>query len=149
MGQIKIPGIVQAVQPGPFPPGNRLVLEGLMATFVLGALASTLAVWKVVSRTDTEQETFDAIKRSFTVKIYNFAFWPAVVTTSAMFVMLVASLIWGWRSFSALPEAFAGNFGPWGTSTQAWFIGILLVMTLSTAVAFLGIIRGRAGRTRS
>jgi hypothetical protein len=144
IGQIKIPGFVRVVQPGPFPPGNRLLLAGLMATFVLGALASTLAVWKVVSRTDSEQETFRAVKRSLTVNIYNFAFWPAVVTTLAMFIMLAATLTWGWLSFSALPEAFAGNFGPWGTSTQAWFIAISLLMTLSTLAAILGLNRARS-----
>ncbi len=144
IGQIKIPGFVQVVQPGSFPPGNRLLLAGLMATFVLGAIASTLAVWKLVSRTDTEQETFRAIKRSLTVKIYNFAFWPAVVTTLAMFIMLAATLTWGSLAFASLPGVFTGNFGPWGTSTQAWFIGITLLMALSTLAASLGLARGRS-----
>ena len=111
-----------------------------------GAIASTLAVWKVVSRTDSEQETFRAVKRSFTIKIYHFAFWPAVVTTIAMFIMLVAMVTWGWLAFSALPGAFAGNYGSWGTSTQAWFIGIIVVMGLATLVAFLGVKRARVGQ---
>ncbi len=51
-GRLQIPGVVQVVQPGTFPPGNRLLLAGLMVTFILGAIASTLAVWKVVSRTE-------------------------------------------------------------------------------------------------
>jgi len=144
LGRIHIPGVFQAVQPGAFPPGNRLLMAGLMATFVLGAIASTLAVWKVVSRTDIEQETFRAIKLSMTVKIYNFAFWPAVATTLAMFVMLVATLTWGSLAFSSLPGVFTGNFGPWGTSTQVWFTSVILVMTLSTVVAFLGLMRGRS-----
>ena len=143
-GRIHLPGVVPVVQPGAFPPGNRLLMAGLMATFVLGALASTLAVWKVVSCTDIEQETFTAVKRSLTVKIFQFAFWPAVATTLAMFVMLVASVTWGWMAFAALPGAFTGNYGSWGTSTQAWFVSIILLMILSTVAAFLGVMRGRS-----
>jgi len=118
-------------------------MMGAMLVFILGAIASTLAVWKVVSRTDIEQETFRAINRSITVKIYNFAFWPAVVTTLAMFVMLAATLTWGSLAFSSLPRVFAGNFGPWGISTQVWFVGIVLLMTLTTAAALLGVMRVR------
>lgn len=145
-GRIHLPGVAAVVQPGIFPAGNRALLAGLMATFVLGAIASTLAVWKVVSRTDSEQETFRAIKRNISVKIYHFAFWPAVVATSAMFIMLVAAVTWGWLAFSALPGAFAGNYGPWGTSTQTWFIGIIVVMSLATLVAFLGVKRARVSQ---
>jgi hypothetical protein len=143
-GRIQLPGVVPVVQPGPFPPGNRLLLAGLMDTFILGATASTLAVWKVISRTDVEQETFWAIGRGITVKIYQFAYWPAVVTATAMLVMLAATLAWGWLSFAALPGALAGNFGPWGTNTQAWFIAIIGLMTLCTAAACLGVVRGRS-----
>lgn len=143
-GRIQIPGVLRVVQPGVFPAGNRLLMAGLMATFVLGAIASTLAVWKVVSRTDVEEETFRATKRSVTVRIYNFAFWPAAVTALAMFVMLAATLTWGYLAFSSLPGVLAGNFGPLGTSTQAWFTGIILLMTLSTVAAFLGLMRGRS-----
>jgi hypothetical protein len=142
-GRIQLPGVVRVVQPGAFPLGNRLLMEGLMLTFILGAIASTMAVWRVISRTDVEQETFHAIGRSITFKIYRFAFWPAVVATAAMFVMLVATLAWVWLSFSALPEALAGNYGPWGTSTQAWFAGIVALMALCTAAAFLGVRRAR------
>jgi hypothetical protein len=145
-GRIHLPGVAAVVQPGGIPAGNRVLMAGLMATFVLGAIASTLAVWKVVSRTDSEQETFRAIKGSLTVRIYHFAFWPAVVTTIAMFIMLVAAVTWGWLGFSALPGAFSGNYGLWGTSTQAWFIGIIVVMSLATLAAFLGVKRARAGQ---
>ena len=142
-GRIHLPGVAAVVQPETFPAGNQILLAGLMATFVLGAIASTLAVWKVVSGTDSEQETFRAIQRSITVKVYRFAFWPAVVTTIAMFIMLAATVSWGWLAFPALPGAFAGNYGPWGTSTQAWFIGIIVVMSLATMAAFLGVKRAR------
>jgi len=147
-GRIQIPGIVRVVQPGTFPPGNRLMLEGLMLVFILGAIASTLAVWKAISNTEVEQETFYAVGRSLTVKIYTFAFVPAVITTLAMLVMLVATITWGWLSFSALPQVFSGNFGPWGTSTQAWFSGILVTMAVCTMAALFGLRRGHPARTK-
>jgi hypothetical protein len=147
-GRIQIPGVIRVVQPGNFPPGNRLLLEGLMLVFILGAIASTLAVWKAISNTEVEQETFHAVGRSLTVKIYTFAFVPAVITTLAMLVMLVATLTWGWLSFSALPQVFAGNFGPWGTNTQGWFFGILVVMVVCTMAALFGLRRGRPARIK-
>ena len=148
-GRLQIPGVVKVVQPGNFPSGNRLMLEGLMLVFILAAFASTLAVWKAIFITDVEQETFHTLGRNLTIKIYTFAFIPAVSTTLAMRVMLVATLAWGGLSFSALPEVFAGNFGPWGTSTQAWFFGILLVMFICILTAFYGLGRGRPTRMQS
>lgn len=145
-GRIQLLGVVPVVQPGPFPPGNRLLLAGLMATFVVGAIASTLAVWKAISDTDVDQETFHFLGGAKTVKIYRFAFLPAVITALAMLVMLVATLAWGWISFSTLPQVLAGNYGPWGMSTQPWFIGILTLMTLSTLAAFFGLVRARSAQ---
>ncbi|HEY5269871.1 MAG TPA: hypothetical protein VII97_06010 [Anaerolineales bacterium] len=143
-GRIQLPGVFPVVQPGVFPPGNRLLMAGLTATLVLGATASTLAVWKAVTDMDVENETFHVIRGVTTVKIYNFAFLPAVITALAMLVMLAATIAWGWISFSALPQVLAGNYGPWGTSTQAWFIGIITLMTISILVAFFGLVRGRS-----
>ena len=147
-GRIQIPGVVRVVQPGNFPRRNRLMMEGLMLVFILGAIASTLAVWKAISATDVEQETFRAIGRILTVKLYTFAFVPAVITSISMLIMLVATIVWGWLSFSALPQVFAGNFGPWMTSTQVWYFGIILVMAVCTLLAFFGLQRGSPGRTK-
>jgi len=149
LGRIQLPGVVPVVQTATFPPGNRVLLAGLMVTFVMGALVSTLAVWRVVSHTEIEQDTFRAFKREFTIRIYQFAFWPAVVTTVMMFVMLVATVVWGWLAFSALPGVLGGNFGPWGTSTLGWSIAILLVMAGSAGVAGLGVLRARSNQMPS
>jgi hypothetical protein len=145
-GRIQLPGVLPVVQPGPFPPGNRLLLAGLMATFVLGAIASTLAVWKVISDTNIEQETFHVLRGVATLKIYRFAFLPAVITAIAMVVMLAGTMMWGLISFSTLPQVLSGNYGPWGTSTQAWFIAIITLMTISTLAALLGLVRGRSAQ---
>lgn len=143
-GRIQIPGVVRVVQPGIFPPGNRLLMAGLMLVFVLGAIASTLAVWKAISYTDVEQETFRAVGRPLTIKIYTFAYVPAVITTLCMLVILVATLTWGWLAFTALPQVFVGNFGPLQTSTQVWFFGIVALMVVCTLAAFFGLGRGRS-----
>jgi MFS family permease len=145
-GRIQIPGVLPAVQPGNFPPGNRLMLAGLALVFVFGAIASTLAVWEVVSHTDVEQETFRPLGRPLTVKIYSFAFIPAVIASVSMLITLIATLVWFNLTFSALPQVYTGNFGPWQTSTQGWFIGIVALMTVCTIAAFFGLIRGRSAR---
>jgi len=145
-GRIQIAGVVPVVSPGYFPPGNRLLMMGVMLVFILGAIASTLAVWKVVSRTDTGQETFRIGSRALSVKIYSFAFVPAVIAAFSMLVILVATLTWGWLSFSAFPQVFTGNFGPWLTSTQAWYFGILTLMGLCVLSAFFGLARGLSAR---
>jgi hypothetical protein len=145
-GRIQIPGVLPAVQPGNFPLGNRLMLAGFALVFVLGAIASTLAVWKVVSNTDIEQETFHTLGRPFTVKIHSFAFIPAVIASISMLIMLIATLAWFGLTFSALPQVFTGSFGPWQTSTQIWFIGIVALMTVCTIAAFFGLARGRSAR---
>ena len=142
-GRIVLPGVVRVVQPGVFPAGNRLLLAGLMLVFVLGAVASTWAVWKAVSATEGEQQTFHPAGRPLALNIYHFAFVPALIASAAMLVIFVSTLVWGWLSFTAFPQVFAGNFGPWLTSTQAWYFGILALMLLCTLAAFYAIGRGR------
>jgi hypothetical protein len=113
---------------------------------VRAAIASTLAVWKVVSGTEVEQETFRAAGRTLTVKVYPFAFVPSVVATLAMLVMLAATVAWGCLAFSTLPGVFHGNYGPLQTSTQAWYYGIVGLMGLCTLAAFYALRRGRSAR---
>jgi hypothetical protein len=147
-GRIVLPGVVQVVQPGFFPVGNRWLMEGLMLVFILGAAASTWAVWKAITATDTQRETFHIPARTLTVDIYRFAFVPAVIASVSMLVMLISTLVWGWISFTALPQVFFGNFGPWLTNTQIWYFGILVLMFLCTLMAFIGLARGhKAGIT--
>jgi hypothetical protein len=148
-GRINIPGVVQAVQPDNFPIGNRLMLAGLMLIFVLGAIASTVAVWKVISRTDVEQDTFKAAGRTLNIEIYKFAYIPAVITAVCMLVMLVATLVWSWLVFSAMPEVLAGQYGLWQTSTQAWLYGIIAVMAICCLAAILGVARGRTAMAQA
>jgi len=142
--RIQIAGVVPAVQPDNFPAGNRLLLEGLMLVFVLGAVASTWAVWKAISRTDVDQATFHVEGRKLHIEIYKFAYIPAVIAAFAMWVMLITTLVWSWLVFSALPQVFLGNFGLWQTSTQVWIYGIIAVMFICSLAALFGVVRGRS-----
>jgi hypothetical protein len=143
-GRIHIVGVVQVVQPGNFPVGNRLLLGGVMLLFVFGAIASTVAVWKVVSRTDVEQFTFKTGDEGWNVDIYKFAFIPAIIASISMLVMSIATIIWSKLVFSALPQVFKGNYGLWQTSTQAWVYGIIIVMVICSLAALFGVVRGRS-----
>ncbi len=143
-GRISINGVVRAVQPGNFPLGNRVLLAGLMLLFVLGAIASTLAVWKVVGRTDVEHAAFKSGNRAWNDDIYKFAYIPAIITTISMLVMSVAAIIWSRLVFTALPQVFSGNYGLWQTSTQPWVYGIITLMVICSLVGLFGIVRGRS-----
>jgi hypothetical protein len=144
-GRVQIAGVAQVVQPGNFPLGNRLMLAGVMLIFVLGAVASMLAVWKIISRTDIEQVTFQALGQSLNIRPYQFAYVPAVIASICMIIMLISTIAWSSLVFSALPQVFFGDYGLWQTSTQPWVYGILLVMLICSLAALLGVVRGRSG----
>ncbi len=142
-GRIQLAGVVQVVQPGNFPVGNRLMLAGVMLIFVLGAAASTGAVWKVVSRTDVEQATFRNGSGTWNVDIYKFAYIPAIIVSLSMLVMSVATIIWSYLVFTALPQVYSGNYGLWQTSTRPWIYGVIALMLLCSLVGFVGVARSR------
>jgi hypothetical protein len=143
-GAIVLPAVTSSVTPTSFPLGNRLLLAGFMLVFVIGAIVSTWATWKLVSGVDVEQETFRYGGKTAIIHIYQFALIPAVVTTCAMMVIFLATIFWGWVSFSSMPGVFFGHYGLWQTSTQATYYGIVLVMLLSTLLALLGLRRNRS-----
>jgi hypothetical protein len=145
-GRFQIPGVIPVVQPDNFPVGNKLLVAGLGLVFILGAIASVLAVWRVISKTDVEQQAFHFGGKTQNVKIYTFALIPALITTISMLVMLIATVVWGSLAFSALPQVFTGNYGLWQTSTQFSYIGIVTLMLLTTLAAFLGLLRNRSAR---
>jgi len=141
-GWLQIPGVAQRVSPDNFPTGNRLLLGGLMLVFVLGAIASTAAVWKILSNTEEEESTLAFLGYKASVKLYEFAYPPAVIAALGMLLMLVATLTFGWLAYSALPGWFAGNYGLLLTNTTVSFGITLTIMILSTALAFFGVRRG-------
>ena len=125
---------------------GHALLWGLITIFIVGAIASTAAVWKLISHTDVEQDTFGLLGKSRTIKVYEFAFMPAVVAALSMLVMFVATVIWGWLSYSLRPDLFTGNMGVMMTSTRGSFAFTLIVMAIATFTACSGIIRARTSR---
>jgi hypothetical protein len=145
-GWVQISGVVQRVSPDDFPLGNRLLLGGFMLVFILGAIASTMAVWKVISNTEAGEGTFNVLGRTTSVKLYQYAFPSAVIAALCMFSMLVATLTFGWLARSALPQWFAGDYGLLLINTTLSFGVTVTIMACSTALAFFGLIRGYSSR---
>jgi len=130
----------------PISPTGHALMWGLIIIFILGAVASTIAVWKLISHTDVEQETLGILGKSTTIKLYEFAFTPAVIAALSMLVMFAATLIWGWLSYSLRPDLFTGNMGVMMTSTRGSFIFTLFTMAAAVIVAIIGVARGYSSR---
>jgi hypothetical protein len=143
---IHIQGFEPVVQNGVMPPVNRALLTGEILVFVLGAIASTVAVWKVVSHTDVEQEAFSLIGKQKTIKVYEFAFGPAAIAALAMLVTFLATVVWGWLAFTLRPDLFTGNMGVMMTSTRGSFAFTLTLMAIASLTACLAVFRGRSSR---
>jgi hypothetical protein len=122
---------VGAIFPGNFPLAKRLLLLGFVAVFVMGAIASSAAVWKVVSNREPAEGRFSVMGRTTTVHLYRFAFPAAVVAALGMLTMLIATPALGWLAESSLP----GNFGLLLTNTAVSFAVTVTIMALSTVLA--------------
>ena len=122
------------------------LMWGLIGVFIVGAIASTIAVWKLISHTDLEQETIGLLGKSATIKLYEFAFTPAVVAAVSMAVMFFATVVWGWAAYSLRPDLFTGNKGVMMTSTKGSFAFTLILMFVGVSVAFIGVMRGYSSR---
>lgn len=140
-GWVHISGVAQKVTPDNFPTGNKLLLGGLMLVFVLGALASVWAVWKILNNTE-EDSTISILGRNTTVRLYSFAYLPAAITVLCMFVMLAGTIIFGSLAYSLVPGWFSENLGLLLTNTTLSFGVTLTIMVVSTALAILGLVRG-------
>jgi hypothetical protein len=128
---------------------GHALMWGLITIFIAGAIASTAAVWKLISHTDVEQESIDILGKSATIKLYEFAFTPAVVATLSMLVMFVATVIWGWLSYSLRPDLFTGNMGVMMTNTLGSFAFTLITMVAAVITAFIGVVHGYSSRKTS
>jgi hypothetical protein len=140
--RVQIPGVLPTVSHDNFPLGNRLLIGSGMLVFVLGAIASSAAVWKVITNIDAGEGVSQVSDRPKSMKLYRYAFVPSVIATLSMLLMLVATMVWGWLAYSALPQVFAENWGLLLTNTTSSFVVILAIMVVSTAVAFFGTVRG-------
>jgi hypothetical protein len=125
---------------------GHTLMWGLIAIFIVGAIASTIAVWKLILNTDVEQETFGLLRRPTTIKVYEFARTPAWIATLSMLVMFIGTVSWAWFSYSLRPDLFIGNMGVMMTSTRGSLAFTLILMAIATVTAFFGIMRARSSR---
>lgn len=130
----------------PSAPAAHAFMWGLIGIFILGAIASTAAVWKVISHTNVEQETFPLWGRQASIRLYDFAFAPAVIATLSMLMMFIASIVWFWLAFSARPEMLNQNMGPMMTDTRGALALTLILMAAAVITACFGVLRGRASQ---
>jgi hypothetical protein len=130
----------------PASPTAHALMWGLIGIFILGAIASTVAVWRVISHTEAEQETFQFLGKQANIRLYEFAFGPAVVATLSMLAMFIASIVWFWQSFSARPDLLNQNAGPMMTDSRGALAFTLLLMAAAVIAACVGVIRGRLAR---
>jgi hypothetical protein len=127
-------------------PAGLKLMWGLIAVFIAGAVASTIAVWKLITRTDVEQESIAILGKSKMIKLYEFAFQPAEIAAFSMVVMFVATSIWGYGAYTLRPDLFSGNMGVMMTSTIGSFCFTLITMAVAALVACIGVFRGRSAR---
>jgi len=80
------------------------------------------------------------------VKLYEYAFVPAVIASAAMLLMLIATVAWAWFSYSAMPQVFSENWGLLLSSTTTSFVVIIGIMMIATAMALFGLARGRSAQ---
>jgi len=89
------------------------------------------------------------VRSSVSERWYRFARIPAIVTTLAMVVMLLATVAWGWLANAADAQAFMNAPALFQLSTVVVWAGVVVVMAIATAVAIVGLLRGRAAGTDS
>ncbi len=63
-----------------------------------------------------------------------------------MALILAATLTWGLVLGEAAPQFFTGNGGLVGTSTISSWLGIVIIMTMSTGLSTVSLLRGLSAR---
>ena len=86
-------------------------------------------------------------RSEITDRLYRFALVPGTVATLAMVTMSIATIIWGVSLWTNAPQLFNGDGGVLATNFAASWVGIVVVMVLSTCVAGVSVVRGFAART--
>ncbi len=109
--------------------------------FIGATAASAFAVAVVVLRSPTEEQTFRVPGLTVHVEPYRFALILAVITTLAMAGMLIATLAWGVLARAASAQVFNSPGFIGGPNSGVTYLGIVLLMAISTAVAGVAVMR--------
>jgi predicted lysophospholipase L1 biosynthesis ABC-type transport system permease subunit len=121
----------------PFPTAWQVILSRgiFLGVLIAAAIVSTGSVCIAVARSEIPQ------------RLLSFALWPALLTTLAMALMCVATLIWGLGLRSDVPQLFASNEGMFGTSTIDSWLRIVIAMAITTLLAVISLVRGLSARS--
>lgn len=114
------------------------ILYGIL--FLLVAIISSAAVCIAVARNDIAEHHF------------RFALIPATIATVAMLLVLGLLITWGVRLQGDVPYLFYGPQtmgGTMNTTAQAEWIGIVIVIAVSTIITIAALIRGLPARMTS
>lgn len=113
---------------------NVALAFSLFGLFLLAAVVSTAAVSVAVVRSEISG------------RLYRFTLIPGAVAALAMLVMLISTVIWGVSLSMDAPQLFNGDGGVLATNFAASWLGIVVVMAVSTCVAGVSVLRDYAVR---
>lgn len=98
-------------------------------TLIAAAIVSTGSVCTAVARSEISEQ------------LLRFAVLPSILTTGAMALIAISTIIWGLGLRGSAPQVFSGYEGIVRTSTIGTWLGIVIAMALATALATLFLIR--------
>jgi hypothetical protein len=110
---------------------NVALFLSLGGAFLLASAASAAAVSVAVSRCEIG------------ARFYGFALFPAAL---AMGVVLVATVVWGWRCGPGRQRCSRETGGILATPTAATWLAIVAVMAVLACAASAGMVRGLHAR---
>jgi hypothetical protein len=115
-----------------YQPLLAIALHGL---FTLVAAVSAAAVSRAILLSEIDEQPF------------RFAVIPSVITTFAMGVVVIASVVWGVLAQVYLPAAFySGSYGYYGSQTVVSWIVVIFAMLIVTGVSASASLRGFRSR---
>lgn len=119
-----------------FAPAWHILLErGLfLGTLLAGIAASAYALCLAVVRSE------------ISAQLLRFALLLSIPAILSMALILVAMLVWGLSLRSSVPELFNSNEGIFGSSTPASWLGSVIMMAVTVALAIISLIRGFSAR---
>jgi hypothetical protein len=112
---------------------SRALVYGTQFVFLIGAVASTVAVLIAFARTPLDEEPYRRYVRA-----------PAIVATLAMGLTAAAVAAWGLAAWLIAPVVFRTTAGVFGLTTALAWLGVVLVMGLATTAAGISVRRGLA-----
>lgn len=115
-------------------PARIGAIGGMVALFILAAIASTYAVLSAIARSDINPG------------LLRFTLLPGTLATIAMLGMVAALAGWSVGLWQNAPAHFFGNDGLLATSTLVGIAAQAIIMVVATIVAISALARGYAAR---